>query len=198
MFFGNSFGTRGGGGGGGDKRVAAATLLVCLVLVLFVLRGFRMTDVEYCVSMLALLAALYLSATRDDTYMGRIGDTGRALFSREGFDSAAAIMQEILMPKIDQLVKSFHSSEKEGDHPPAEVKDAAINDARFANDPSVQPSMLETIKLQYKQLGFFFCNAKLVDSKKYAKLMSLLGAGSPEIEVSAETKAPEPATPPPQ
>ena len=149
-----------------DMVLPAGLAAGAISIVLF--RRCRLSDLEFAICLGSLVVALALLLGRSD--------------EREGFfESAADVLQEALLPKLNKLALSFHKSEKGEDDPKSEEgKEPEENSVEITDDylhkVGVPQSLADSLKLQDKRISFFLCNLKEADDTRYDKLMEFFSA----------------------
>ena len=100
------------------------------------------------------------------------------------FESAEAVINEVVLPSMDRLAKALTPGEAaSGEEDAKTEKTVQIDEQRY---PGMSPAALEQLKLQYKRVAFFLCTAKAADEDKYNTLMARLGAPAPTYEEEDE------------
>lgn len=157
-------------------------VLVIGAIAVMSIQRFRLDDLEFTVCLGAMVVALLLLVL-----FNRDSDSDRESF----FDTAADTMRSVLIPKLEQLARSLHSSEKDDQGGGAANKeqesdsnDVSITD-EYLTEKGVVASLFDTIKMQYKHIGFFLCNLKSVDAARYDKVLAWISKSTPPPTLTA-------------
>jgi hypothetical protein len=125
------------------------------VLALMAFRRFNLSTVEFVVACSVLAIALAAITAAE----------------REGFDSVAAIINDVIIPPFDDLIRSYYKTSATDDRV---VKEVAIDATRYS------AADLATIAVPYKRIGLLFCKLQAADPDKAQRLLALFGA--PPVE----------------
>lgn len=94
----------------------------------------------------------------------------------EGFAEEAAVgVGDVLLPSLDRIITLMHADDHGG---APEMEEANISAERYKD---LDGAALGALQLQYKKLGFWFCQLRFTAPDTYAALMRVCGAKAPTL-----------------
>ena len=137
-----------------------ACLVIGAVVLLLIMRRFRLSWFEFMICLGGLALALVSMLSTVESF----------------FDSAEAAMIDIVIPKLDLLARSMMPDEQQDQAQAQDVtgEEVPIDAARYGDSMSAE--QVNVVSTQYHQIALLMCGIESYDANAYAGLMNRLHA----------------------